>query len=91
MQHLVYAYNNGTGLVVAMYGPVHVNHILNSGVLVSLDMMTDYPFNETVMIDVNSNGSLSLSLRIPSWAQKATVQVNNSSPLPASPGNTVML
>jgi hypothetical protein len=86
VQHLVYAYANGSGLVVAMYGPAHIQHTLPSGQAVTLDITTDYPFSDSVLVDVRTDGSLSVSLRIPSWAQGATVQVNSNSPLPATPG-----
>lgn len=86
MQHLVYAYNDGHGLVVAMYGPAHILHSLPSGQLVTLDIITDYPFNDSVLVEVSTEGSLNISLRVPSWADGARVQVNNNPPLPAAPG-----
>ena len=88
LQHLVYEYANGTGLVVAMYGPAHIQHTLQSGQPVTLDMTTDYPFSSTVSLEVSSAGSLSLSLRIPSWTSGATVQINTNSPTQATPGNS---
>jgi hypothetical protein len=86
VQHLVYAYSNGSGLVVAMYGPAHIQHTLPSGQPVTLDITTDYPFSQTVVVDVSTTGSLDISLRIPSWAKGASVQVNSDSPVPATPG-----
>ena len=69
-----------------MYGPAHIQHQLQSGQSVTLDMATDYPFSDSVLLDVTADGSLSVSLRIPSWAEGATVQVNGDLPLPATPG-----
>lgn len=86
LQHLVYAYNDGQGLVVAMYGPAHIQHSLPSGQPVTLDIITDYPFNDSVLVEVSTEGSLNVSLRVPSWADGARVQVNNSPALPAAPG-----
>lgn len=86
VQHLVYEYSNGSGIVVAMYGPVHVQHTLPSGQSVTLDITTDYPFSQTVMVDVSTDGLLHVSLRIPSWAKGATVQTNSVPPVSAMPG-----
>lgn len=86
MQHLVYAYNNGSGLVVAMYGPAVVKHSLPSGQPLTMNIITDYPFSGNVVIDVDTEGSLHISLRVPSWASGATVQTNGGPLLPTTPG-----
>lgn len=91
LQHLVYAYNNGSGLVVAMYAPAHVQHSLPSGQLVTLDIITNYPFNDSVLVDVRTEGSLNISLRVPSWADGASVQVNGNPALPAASGVYILL
>ena len=72
--------------MVAMYGPAQVQHTLPSGQQVTLNMATDYPFSESVVIDVSTAGSVTIGLRIPSWAPGATVQVGNGAPLPTTPG-----
>ena len=82
----MYAYNDGSGLAVAMYGPAHVQHTLPSGQPVGLDIITDYPFSETVVVEVHTAESLNVRLRIPSWTRGASVQVNSQQPLPATPG-----
>ena len=86
VQHLVFTYSNGHGLVVAMYAPATIQYSLSSGHPVSLIISTDYPFNDTVKLDITTVETLDLSLRVPSWAEGASVQVNGSSPLPATPG-----
>ena len=90
MQHLVYAYSSGSGLVVAMYAPAHIQHSLPSGRPVTLDIITEYPFSDSVTVQVSTEDSLNVGLRVPSWAEGATVQVNSTSPLPATPGMVVM-
>ena len=86
VQHLVYSYRNGSGLAVAMYGPAHITHTLPSGQPVKMDIVTDYPFTESVLVHTISDEALYVSLRIPSWAIGASVQVNNDPPLTPSPG-----
>jgi len=80
------AHSGGEGLVVAMYAPASVQYKLQSGSEVSLDIVTDYPFNDTVQLTGKCGEGIALSLRIPSWAQGATVQVNGTAPEQASPG-----
>ena len=92
VQHLVYADSSGAGLVVAMYAPAYIQHQLPSGQLVTLEIVTDYPFSGNVLVQASTGDQeLSLSLRVPSWAQGATVQVDSSTPLPATPGRTPAL
>ena len=86
VEHLVYAYANGSGLVVAMFAPASVRYTLPSGQPVAVDITTDYPFNDTVSVQVTIAGPFSISLRIPLWADGATVQINGSQPGPATPG-----
>ena len=47
---------------------------------------TDYPFNDVVTLDVVAVELMTISLRIPSWAVGASVQVNESTAVPAKPG-----
>lgn len=53
---------------------------------VELNIVTDYPFDDTVTITGNCVTGITLSLRIPSWAQAPTVQVNQTAPKPAVAG-----
>ena len=77
-QHLVMEQGSGLGLVVAMYSPAVVKYTLGNGVEAMLLIKTDYPFNDTVMIDASCGKGMILSLRIPSWAYKATVTINGT-------------
>ena len=72
--------------MVAMYGPAIIQHTLPSRQLVTMKIITDYPFSESVVIDVDTESSLNVSLRIPSWTNGATVQTNSNPPSPATPG-----
>ena len=80
------AHSGGEGLVVATYAPASVQYTLQSGSMVLLDIVTEYPFNDTVQLTGECGEGIALSLRIPSWAQGATVQVNGTTPKQASPG-----
>ena len=81
------AHSDGEGLVVTMYAPVKVEYQTPSGAQISLNMDTTYPFNDTVKILLEGPETTALSLRIPSWAEGAYVQVNDSSPMTAEPGS----
>ncbi len=72
------ARSDGEGLVVGMYAPVTVSYKFPSGASVSLDMVTEYPFGDTVDITVDGSVGMTLSLRIPSWADGASMSVNGS-------------
>ena len=67
---------DGRGLVIAMYAPAYVKHKLSNGGEVVMNITTDYPFDDTVFIDVDCGVDLLLLLRIPSWADIPTVTVN---------------
>ena len=75
-EHLVMETTDGKGLVVAMYAPAYVKHTLSNGGQVVMNITTDYPFDDTVFIDVDCGEDMLLMLRIPSWADSPTVTVN---------------
>lgn len=67
------------GFVIGMYAPVQMDYKLPSGIDVSLNVQTDYPFNDKVVIDAScGEGAVLLSLRIPSWTENPTVMVNGT-------------
>ena len=68
---------NADGLVAALYAPCEV-HTEVAGHPVHLVEETDYPFRETVRMTVTPSAAVRfpLHLRIPGWAQDATVKVN---------------
>ncbi len=75
------------GLVAAAYAPCTVGaSIRNTAVGLTVD--TDYPFRGTVRIAVNPAAPLSfpLSLRIPAWADGATIHVNGEALSAPAPG-----
>lgn len=68
------------GLAAAIYAPCSVHTQVN-GHDVHLLEETDYPFRETVRITVRPSADLRfpMQLRIPAWAQGATITVNGQS------------
>ena len=84
------AADDGRALVVAMLAPALVQYKLPSGSAVSLNIATDYPFDDKVKISAQCAEGLTLSLRIPSWARGASVQVNSSAPRQATAGTMCM-
>jgi hypothetical protein len=64
------------------YGPCQVTAQVAGGVSVALIEETEYPFRETIQITVHTEQPVAfpLTLRIPAWAKRATVQVNAETP-----------
>ena len=75
------------GLAVVAFAPAEV-HFESRGVPVRVALDTDYPFRETLSLTVAPEGTVSfpLHLRIPGWAEGATVQVGGEAPVSVSPG-----
>lgn len=75
------------GLVAFAYAPCRVDTELNSKP-VRLHVETEYPFRDQVQIVVRSKeaGRFPLMLRIPAWAEEATVEVAGEKVERARPG-----
>ena len=86
VSHLWMASPDG-GLVAVAYGPCEVKARAAEGIEVSIIEETDYPFDGTIRFRLNTNGAavLPLRLRIPPWADGATVRVGGES-IAARPG-----
>lgn len=65
------------GLVAAAYAPCEVHTVIRGAQLHVIEE-TNYPFHGTVHLTINPASPLSfpLQLRIPAWAQGATIKVN---------------
>jgi hypothetical protein len=68
------------GLVAAAYGPSEVKTTVGDGTAVTVIEETDYPFRDTISLTVRPARptTFPLSLRIPGWADAATVTVNGA-------------
>ena len=75
------------GLVAVAYAPCEVRTVVR-GTQVSLIEETEYPFRGTVHITINPDAAVRfpLELRIPAWAQGATIQVNGEAKPQPHPG-----
>ena len=52
-----------------------------------VEVITDYPFGDEVLIHVTARSPVPLKLRIPAWASNATVTVGSGSPRPVRPSH----
>lgn len=75
------------GLAAIAWAPCTVKTSLKS-VPVSVVVDTDYPFRETITLTVSAQRAtrFPLALRIPAWAEGATVQVGMGEPMSARAG-----
>jgi len=66
------------GLQIHQYAPVHIRTQLPDGRPIAVDVETDYPHSGVVEVHVRGETSArwTLSLRVPSWARQATVEVD---------------
>lgn len=66
------------GLAAVAYGPCEVRAKVRGGSEVTLDVETDYPFDDKVIIRVGTDkpAGFPLKFRIPAWAEGATMSVN---------------
>ena len=70
------------------YGPSEVSTTVANGVPVRITEDTEYPFRDSIRLAIEPSRAalFPLQLRIPAWAEGATVQVNREAPAIAKPG-----
>ncbi len=75
------------GLAVVAWAPSEAR-FLSGDIPVTATVETDYPFRDTVTLTLAADGSAAfpLFLRVPFWAEGATVQVDSERPSPMTPG-----
>jgi DUF1680 family protein len=84
-----YAYGKSSDSIwVNLYGASVLETTLADGNHVRIEQTTEYPWNGRVRIKLMQSGPepFSLKLRIPGWAQSATVRVNDQPAVSATPG-----
>ncbi|QHS59113.1 beta-L-arabinofuranosidase domain-containing protein [Chitinophaga agri] len=66
------------GLAVIAYAPVEVNAVVSNGINARLNVVTNYPFEEqiTIQVDPEKTAAFPLILRIPGWCDAPQVRVN---------------
>ena len=85
----VYSWSPGGGLWVNLYGGNTLNQQLPDGGRWRLTQLTDYPWDGMVRIEIAEApaGTVPLNLRIPSWAEGATITINEEAgAMPAQAG-----
>ena len=75
------------GLVAAAWAPCRVQTNLR-GVAVSIDVSTDYPFRDEIQLRISTEKTtrFPLLLRVPAWAQNATLRIGSGSATPMMAG-----
>ncbi len=71
---------NDNGLALVTYGPSIVKAKVANGNEITITEETDYPFKGSVKLTVNTNKAVRfpIELRIPGWADSATVRFKNN-------------
>jgi len=71
---------NDGGVAAVVYGPSEATATVRGGISVRIQEQTGYPFRETVSLTVRPErtAAFPLALRIPSWAEAATVTINGT-------------
>lgn len=75
------------GLVAVVYAPCRVSFAAR-GVPVTVTVATDYPFRETVDVTVEPRqaAAFPIVLRVPAWAEGATLRIGAGAEQPLRPG-----
>lgn len=77
-EHLVMATADG-GLATMLYAANETTALVGEGISVRMEEATNYPFDETITLTLHpeQETSFPLYLRVPAWAETATVNVDN--------------
>lgn len=70
------------GVAVLFWAPGSTTLALPKGGAATVSVTTDYPFGDDATVTVNAAQGTPVSLRIPGWADKATLSVNGGTPFP---------
>ena len=83
---IAYALQPEAAIVVNVWGPVQgaLPHPIGGGGGVEVD--TEYPFGDTATVTVTANLPVALLLRMPAWAQEATVAAGGAAAQAAAGG-----
>jgi uncharacterized protein len=76
------------GLAAIAYAPSEVTSTVRGGVHVQIVEDTEYPFRDSIRLTITpaKTAEFPLSLRIPSWATKAVIEVNGKAEAAVTPG-----
>jgi hypothetical protein len=70
---------NDNGLALVTYGPSTVKARVGNGMEVTIDEETDYPFNGSVKLTINTEKTVRfpIDLRIPGWTDSVSIRFKN--------------
>ncbi len=76
------------GLAAIAYGPSEVRAQVKGGLTVGIVEETEYPFRDTIRLQVNPTAETAfpLVLRVPAWAEGASIRVNGKAEAQVRPG-----
>ena len=68
------------GLAATLYGPCSVNALAGPGIPVKLTCETDYPFDDTIRVEVSpkKKAAFPLYFRVPGWCPRPQFTVNGA-------------
>jgi len=72
---------NDNGLALVTFGPSTVKARVGNGIEVTINEETDYPFNGSVKLTINTEKTVRfpMDLRIPGWADSVSIRFKNKS------------
>jgi len=81
------------GIAAVLYGPSQVKAKVGDGTQVTLTENTDYPFDESIAISVDTAKTVRfpLVLRVPAWCEKPVVLLNGKTPAMTGEGGWLVL
>lgn len=84
----MWAATNDHGLAVMAYGPSQVSALVSDGIDVTIDQITNYPFDDKIRLNISlkKDATFPLKLRIPAWCNNPEVKVNGSLQTGVLPG-----
>merc|ERR1711871_154493 len=63
----------------AQYFPSNANVSLPDGNTVSVEVITEYPFDDTVTFNIDAKSAFPFSMRIPAWCRNASIVMHDNS------------
>ncbi len=90
---IAYGLTASGGITINLYGPGQTTLTTPQAGVVRLDQATRYPFDGTIQITVQPERAtkFAIAVRIPGWAERATVLVNDAATGEAKPGTYAVL
>lgn len=84
---------DGNGLAAVIYAPSTVTAKVGDGTKTTIETITDYPFSDKLAFNISPAKPVAfpLTLRVPAWAVKPTVQINGQTKALVTAGQYVTI